>query len=234
MRAIALLILPLLTGCVGSVTLDITAEDDFAVNSATWFEVDTDDGAEHMLAVTNRGDTCEAVQEFFPSAVSRINEWFSDGADCSDGEELFGILGTESAEIWAEDDQWMRIFLNEGSSQNARPETQDYESAGDPGWEMSMGWYRKNTFDDAADNVDDACIFGTAGLVFLEVDPYRTRLTEEVGGDLELTVEDDTVTAVGTVELLDEDDEDAGDVEFEFTATHCPVDLSGNDIIFLP
>jgi hypothetical protein len=234
MRTLIALLLPLLAGCIGTVTLDIDADESFSVGSATWFDVDTDDGHKHSLVVSSRGGICEAAQGFLPSATDRINTWFSEGADCSEGETLFAELGEESAELYAEDDAWMRILLNEGSSQMTPPATGDYESAGDPGFSLDLQWYRTNTFVDAANNVDDVCIFGTAGLVFLEVDPYRLTLDEEVGGDLELTVDGESVAATGKVDLLDEANEDAGDVEFEFTASLCEIDVLGNDIWFLP
>ena len=234
MRTLLLLVFPLLTGCIGSVTLDISGDESFSVGAATWFDVDTDDGRKHSLAVTSRGNMCEAVQGFLPSATDRINTWFEQGADCSEGKELFTTLGEESAEIYAEDDSWMRIDLTQGSARSVAPETGSYESAGDPGFALSLAWYRKNTFVDAADNVDDVCIFGTAGLVFLEVDPFSSYYDEEVGGDLDLTVDGDSVEATGKVDLLDEENEDVGDVEFEFTATRCEVDVSGQDIWFLP
>ena len=55
-----------------------------------------------------------------------------------------------------------------------------------------------------------------------------------MGGDLELTVDGDSVVATGKLDLRTEDLEDAGDVEFEFTATHCPVDLTDNEFVWMP
>lgn len=229
------LFVPLFTGCVGSVALEVSPEESFAVGSATWLELKTDDGVQHALIVTNRGDTCEALQGFLPSATTRYNEWFFAGqADCTEGKTLFTALGQESAEIKAPADNWMWIFLKEGTSDNTPPVSGDYVSAGDPGYLLDVGWYRENPWVEAANIVEDVCQYGTAGGILAEVDPFRSMLDEEVGGDLKLTVDGESVTAVGWVKLLTEDNEDAGNVEYDFTATHCTVDVTGNDLWWMP
>ncbi len=234
MRTLAMLIVLLLTGCVGSVNIENAPEDSFTVGSATWFEVKTDDGTRNTITLSNRGDFCETVQEFMPSAVSRANEWFSAGGDCDDGATLFTTLAEESAEIYAADDNRLDLVLNDGTDDFSAPGSQTYEAAGDPGFLLDMRWYAENPFADAAGKVDDVCIAGTAGFVFLDIDPFRTELDEEVGGSLELSLDGDTVTGVGNTLLRDEDRESAGDIEFEFTATKCAVDISDNQLWWLP
>jgi hypothetical protein len=234
MRWLTLLIVPLLTGCIGSVTLTDTPVDSFSVGSATWFEVKVADATRHTLAVSNQSGICEAMQGFLPSATERVGAWFDAGADCSEGEDLFTTLASESAEIYAADDNWMRIGLTEGTADFTAPATGDYESAGDPGWTLDLGWYRENPWKDAADNIDDSCIFGVAAGILFELDPFTTHLDEEVGGDLELIVDGDNVKAVGMVDLLDDDNEDAGRVEFEFDATRCKVDIGDHSVELSP
>ena len=228
-----LLILSLVaTGCVGSVTIEFGSFG--TVQSAVWFDLKSDEDDAEYIVLTTIPNYCQKAQEIAEQANNILDNWEEEvDGYCRHGDDTYEDLAELTAALYSNGvSSNMNISVyDEGEQEIPASGSISEDDREDEEFDLYLTFVTGNYYsllasewsvNDCGVNWSD--VADNAPYTYADRDSLLT-ITKNNGK----TISGDIVG-----ELLDEDEDKAGDFEVSFSAKHCPIDYSDDYISFWP
>ena len=220
--------------------VDVVGIDDFGnLRSAEWLQIELDGEDIELLALSTAPRMCEeltaAVEAFndvYGGWLEEIEETQDWERFCEDAPEVYAQAADISDSFMGEDQRLIYLGLYDDDGDPEDIDDGDYESDGDGedgGFFGYVNYYDENPYRVLADDwVDDYPRFCGVDAD----DLYEEAMQWWTLNDGDMQIErrgDDRVDVVLDAELHDEEGDNDGDIEAEFTATKCVIDVDDDD-----